>query len=127
MTTILTPKTRTVDVSQEGERVFIIERGRAILELPWDAAQALARAILTQAARAEEIAKAEQIVYDNAILLRSGALPIGLTSNPVLIDQTIREAQSNTNLRRYMPGGIKSREVFGTPAIIKHRKKVNNG
>ena len=126
MTAILTPKFRSVDVRQEGERVLVIENGRTILDLPWDAAQALARAILAQANRAEEVAKAEQVVFDNAILLRAG-VPVGLTSNPVLLGQSVREAQSNSKLRRYMPGGIKSKEAFGTPRIIRHRKVKSNG
>lgn len=120
--TILTPKTRSVDIRQDGELVLVIENGRTILVLPWDAAQALSKALAAQAARAEEIAKAEGIAMDQAILMRAGA-NIGLTSNPAIQELAASEAAWNSKLRRYMSGGIKSQAKFGTPAVIRHRKE----
>ena len=113
------PKLATVDIRQDGERVIIIRDGRAILDLPYDAAQALARALMAKALKAEEIAKAAGIIEDSAILMRAGAR-MSLTNHPQLLDQARVEAAWNSKLRRYMPGGVKSREVFGTPAVIRH-------
>jgi hypothetical protein len=119
MTTILTPKTRSVDIRQDGERVLIVEKGRTILDLPWDAAQGLARGILAQAGKAEEIAKAAGIAFDQAVLMRAGA-NIGLTSNASIQELAANEAAWNSKLRKYMPGGVKSREKFGRPDV-KHQ------
>lgn len=113
------PKLASVDIRQDGERVIVIRDGRTILDLPYDAAQALAKAIMAQSLKAEELAKAAGIIQDSAILMRAGA-PLSLTNHPHLLDQARVEAAWNSDLRRYMPGGVKSREVFGTPAIIKH-------
>lgn len=120
------PKTRAVDIRQDGERVIVIENGRTILDLPYDAAQQLARALMTKALKAEEIAKAAGIVEDSAILMRSGA-PFSLTDHPVLLDQARVEAAWNTKLRKAMPGGVKSRAVLGLPKIIKHAPEVKHG
>lgn len=123
MTHIIVPQTRSVNVRQEGDRVLVIENGRTILDLPYQGAKALARALLSQAARAEEHAQAESIIADQAILTRAGA-PFGLTSNPALLKAATVEAAWNTKLRRYIPpsraGGIASQSVVGTPAIIQH-------
>ncbi len=84
--------------------------------MPPEAARMLGRALLAAAAKAEEYAKANSVILDSAILLRSGA-PFGITSNPRILDEARKEAQSNRMLRRYMPGGIKSKEQFGSPTV----------
>ena len=120
------PKAKEVTIRQEGERVLIIKNGIAIMDLPWDAAFTLAKAITTQAKKAEEIAKALDIISDQAILTRVG-FPIGLTRNPKIMKEAMKEAAWNTQLRRYIPPsrahGIASGEVFGTPNIIQHPPK----
>lgn len=68
---------------------------------------------------AEEHAKAEQIAFDTAVLYRAGA-PLGLSDHPAIIEEARKVAAWNSDLRRFMPGGVKSEEAFGVPSIIKH-------
>jgi hypothetical protein len=112
---------RSVRVRREGARVLVIEDGQAILDLPWQAADDLARALTVQARRAEEEARAEQIVGDQALLIRAGA-PFGLTNRPDLLAEAAKEAAWNSRLRRYLPG-VPSGEQWGTPTIAKHSRK----
>ena len=111
------------NILRDGDRVVLLYGGRRVTEMPWEAAEALGRALIIQAHKAEEQAKAESIIYDHAILTRAG-FPIGLTSRPDMQDEVRKEAAWNSDLRRYMPGGVKSHEVFGTPSIIKHDPEV---
>ena len=110
---------------QEGANVIVILDDKLVLNLPWDVALALAQDITQKAKAAEEIAKAEQIILDNAILFRSG-VPIGLSNNRDIIAETIKEAQHNPLLRRHMAGGIKSQAIVGTPVLL-HGKGPRNG
>jgi hypothetical protein len=123
MTTILIPQVQEVRVRCDGPRVLLILGGRLLLDLPWDAAIALSRAIYQQAKRAEELAKAEQIVMDQALVTRLG-LPFGLSSHPVILDEACKEAAWNRDLRRYIPAarakGIESQSVVGEPTVIRH-------
>lgn len=129
---ILKPQYREVFVRDEGHRVLVIENGKTLIDLPWDGALALARAIAVKARKAEEVAKAEQVIFEQAILTRSGA-PFGLTNTPHLLKAAANEAAWNSQLRRYIrgraAGGIESRAIVGTPTIISHppTKKADNG
>lgn len=108
-----------ITIRQEGPNVLLIADGKLVSIMPWDAAQEVAKAMLSQAKKAEEIAKADSIIMDNAILLRAG-VPIGLSSHPKIRDETKKEAVHNRDLRRYMPN-VKSLELFHPPTI----KQVN--
>jgi hypothetical protein len=119
MAEICVPQTRAVTVRQEGLHVLIIEDGKAILYLPYQAALELARAIYIKAKQAEELAQADRIAFDQAIILRRG-LRFGLTNRPDIQDEARKEAAWNTTLRRALPGGIRSQEQVGTPAVIVH-------
>lgn len=115
------PRIASVDVRQEGGRVLVIQDGRAILDVPCGAvADAIARAILAKSREGEELQHAERIAFDSALLLRKG-IPLGLSNHPKIKEEARKEAQSNRDLRRYLPGGIKSKEQFGTPAVIRHK------
>lgn len=120
---ILTPQVKSITVRQEGDRVLLIQNGQTVFNVPYDAALAIAKALRIKAKQAEEIARAEAIIYDQAILTRIG-MPFGLTSHPYLQKEAMKEAAWNSNLRRYIPpskaGGIASQAVFGTPTIINH-------
>lgn len=120
MSQILTPT--TARVRAEGRNVVVIKGGRTVFDMPWDAALALARAIYAKAKEAEEFAHAEAIVLDQAILTRLG-VPIGLSDNRDIQQAAGREAAWNSKLRRYLPGGVRSQEIFGTPTIINHGEK----
>ena len=110
MSQILIPQYTQVSIRQEGTRVIILHNGKALMDLTWEAAKQLSRAILVKALLAEEEAKAWDIIADQAILTRTRS-PFGLTSD----------------LRRYIrgkrAGGIESQSVVGTPAIIRMNPK----
>jgi hypothetical protein len=104
-----------ITTRQEGENVLLIVDGKLISVMPWNAAQKVSMAILSQAKKAEEIAKAESIIHDNAILHRAGS-PIGLSTHPKILEETKKEAVHNKELRRYMPN-IKTKEFVFPPSI----------
>lgn len=112
MTDNLSTKTQ---IRQEGANVMVIENGKTVAIWPWHIADVVARAITMKARQAEEIAKAEQIIMDNAIIHRAG-LPFGLSNHPKILQETKKEALYNRNLRRYMPN-IKTNELVFTPVI----------
>lgn len=99
------------------ELSVVIQCGDQTLRFPPDVAIEVARAMLAQARQAEEFMRANDLILDNAVLLRAG-VPIGLSDNPDIVRETIKEAQHNSELRRFMPGGIKSTAVVGTPTVI---------
>lgn len=117
---IVAGKQKSVTVRHEGPRVLVIEDGRVILDMPWEGALAVAKALHIKAKQAEEDANAEKIVGDQAILTRLG-IPVGLTNRPDLLKLATNEAAWNSELRRYIPlrraKGIASQEIFGTPVI----------
>lgn len=98
--------------------MLVLRNGQAILDLPWDAARALAMALRRKSALAEEIARHERVALDDAIMIRSGA-PCRLAVDPRVRELAEQEAQSNRKLRRYMPSlkGIGSRERVGVPVV----------
>lgn len=114
-------------IRQEGSDVLLIRGGKLLVRLPWDAALVVARELHQAGKLAEEQAKAEGIVMDQAIVLRAG-MPFGLSSDPRIQREAGKEAAWNSKLRRYMPGGIKSQEQVGRPAVIKHKpRRKGNG
>lgn len=123
MAQVITARLSEVTIRQEGQRVVVIQNGKAILDLPWDAAKALSRALRVKALGAEEEAKALAIIYDQAILTRLG-VPFGLTDRPDMQREAGKLAAWDTDLRRYIrgkrAGGIESGAEFGSPAIIRH-------
>jgi len=83
----------------------------------------LANGLYQASLKAEEHAKAEAIARDTAILYRAGA-PFGLSDHPGIIELAKKEAAWNTDFRRAMPGGVKSAEAFGVPALRRGAPKV---
>lgn len=110
------PKFKDVIVRREGTRVMLIQDGVLLLDLPWDQARRLARAIRVQAARAEARAKVQQTIGDQAVLIRKG-FPLALTSDPEVFREAGKEAAHDRDLRRFLPGGIPSGVKFGIPRI----------
>lgn len=100
---------------------MLLSGGVLFADMPWQAADSLASALSAKARQAEEQVKAGDIIYDNAICMRAG-LPFGLSNRRDIVCEAMKEAAWNTNLRRYMPGGVKSKEVFGTPTV-RHGKR----
>lgn len=108
-------------VRDEGKTVVLILDGRAT-EMPPQIARQLARALHAKAGRCEEVIEAERIAFDQAILMRAGAT-IGLTNRPEILRDAITAAGHDRRIRRYMPGGIRAKAVFGTPTITVHPPK----
>jgi len=119
------PKIREAKVKQNGTRVLVLIDGKLVLDLPWEAALDLSKGIRIQAKRAEELAKAPQIIQDQAVIQRAG-FPVGLTNNPDIQKEALKVAQHDRKLRKFMPGGIKSQGAVGTPTLIK-RPPPNKG
>lgn len=126
MTQILSAQFSQVAVRDEGSRVLVIQNGKAILDLPWDAALALSKALRIKALQAEETDKADGLIFDQAILTRLG-VPFGLTNNGAILKEATREAAWNSDLRRYIrgkrAGGLESQAVVGTPNVIRMNPK----
>lgn len=74
-------------------------------------------ALVAKARECEEQEKAPQIAYDAAILHRAG-FPVGLSNDPTIKEEALKESQHNRELRRALPiVGVRSGEVLGTPTI----------
>jgi hypothetical protein len=82
----------------------------------------IARHLVAAKLRLEELEQAERIAMDSAILLRAGS-HFGLSNDPRILGMAKTEAVHNRDLRRFMAGGVKSKEAFGTPTIIVHPPK----
>lgn len=110
-------------IRREGAHVLaqITTDGRSVvLQLEGKVAESLGRALVSQGKLADEWAQAERVAMDSAILLRAGA-NFGLSNNAKILAEAVKEAAWNFDLRRYMPGGVKSSEAFGTPSIKVHQ------
>ncbi|MCB0190626.1 MAG: hypothetical protein KDJ65_01635 [Anaerolineae bacterium] len=119
MTHIIVPKIESVTIRQEGDRVVVVSNGKAVLDLPWNAALEVAAGIRAKAKLAEEQAHLDALAYDSAVMLRAG-LPFVMSNRPDVLAVAKREAAWG-DLRRYMPDrGIRSQEKFGTPKLTKH-------
>ncbi len=116
---------KRIRIGQDGPNVIITIDGRAI-EMPWNAALDVGRALIKKARAAEEIAKAEGIIFDQALLIRTGA-PLGFSSHPGIQAEAAKEAAYNSRLRKYLPGGVKATEQFGSPNVRLTERTGHNG
>jgi hypothetical protein len=107
-------------IRSEGAEVVLTIDGREV-RLPYTAALEIAKVLFSAGKAAEEIALRESIITDQAILLRAG-VPLGLTDHPHLQKEAVKTAMYDRDLRRYMPGGVKSGEVFGTPTVTNEKR-----
>lgn len=92
--------------------------GRLFAVWPLKVAYRIAEIVMGKARELETKERAEAIAYDQAILFRRG-LAFGVTSDPVLQDEAGKLAAWDTSLRRYLPGGIRGREQFGAPRLVR--------
>lgn len=104
-----------LQIRQEGTRVLFIKGGKILLDLPWDAALEVSRETYIRARAAEEIAKADAVIMDQAIVQRAG-MQFGMTNNRDIQVEAMKEAVHNPLLRRHMPT-IKSQEILGAPSV----------
>lgn len=112
-----------VTVRHDGPRVQIIDRvsGRLIADITAQHARDIADALKAQAGKAEEIEQRERLVFEEALLLRTGALPLSLVHDRHLRHEAEKEAAWNSDLRRYLPGGVKATQHFGVLEVIQHQ------
>lgn len=113
---------KSVTIRCEGDKVLLLSGGILIAEMHWQKADELADLLHRKARQAEEQAKAERIINDSAILVRAG-VSFTLSNRPDILKEAAKEAAWNRDLRRFMPGGVKSKEVFGLPSIVRHPAK----
>lgn len=100
----------------ELDRLFV-GMGDAILfgDLPYDAAAQAGQILIMQAGAAEESAKAEQIIADQALATRAG-LNFGLSNNPKILEAAKSEAFHNRELRLAIPT-MRGTAMYGTPGV----------
>ena len=110
-----------VRIQQDGPLVVLIIDGRATA-MPWDQALELAKGLTIQARKAEALHPKviEQTIQDGAVAFRAG-LPFGLTDNPDIQKEIVKEAVNSRELRRSNMPGVKSEEILGTPKIVQLR------
>ena len=110
---------------REGEHVLVqfTDGGKSfVLQLEGKVAVEIGRMLMQQGRLAEEWACAERIARDSAILLRAGA-NITLGNHPEILEEAKKLSAWDSDLRRYLPGGVKSREAFGAPTIIMRKPR----
>lgn len=105
-----------LSVRSDGDMVLIVNRSALAIDMPADTARELWTATAGKAREAEELANADHVAMDAAILHRSGA-PFGLAHAPAIRKEAAKLAQHDEKLRRYMKDGIKSAEVVPAPTI----------
>lgn len=109
-----------VQIRSEGQRVLVVKDGRAVFDMPWQAALDLSRGIHAMAKKSEEWSKKEQLIFDQGLLHRMG-IRLGLIHNPVLRPEALKAAQRNDTLRRNLRNRIPADAAsVGTPAVIRH-------
>jgi hypothetical protein len=68
----------------------------------WEQALELGRALIAQARKADTWVHAQQVIDDQAILLRAG-VPVTLATTREMQREAGKEAAWNSKLRRYLP------------------------
>jgi hypothetical protein len=101
-------------VRQKEAGVLVV--GTAVMDVTAELARDISHALRSVARKCEEVEKAENIIADGALLFRSGA-PFGFSDHPKIQEEIVKTARDDRDLRRFMPGGIKSTEVLGTPTL----------
>ncbi len=116
MTHLFVPNRISVRVKVDGGNVLIIHNGRCLMQMPWEGARDMSKALRTAAGMAEQNAHRDKLIQDQATLIRAG-FPLALTKDPATFKEAGNEAANNRELRRAMPGGIPDKVVFGLPSI----------
>ena len=110
-------KRRLTDHAAAGCLEFSVTLSGTAWVLPRKLAESFRADLISKARDAEEQEKAPQIAYDAAILHRAG-FPVGLSNDPTIKEEALKESQHNRELRRALPiVGVRSGEVLGTPTI----------
>lgn len=102
-----------------GSNVIMLLDGKRICEMNWQEMLSVMAKARQAAKKAEEYAKAEQVIFHNSILRRAG-WPIGLSNNKGIVKETVKESWWDKTLRKYMPNKIDTEGVVLGPRIINH-------
>ena len=107
-------------------KVDLIINGALVCKMPIQQAKEVGKALNQQANKLQEIINREQIIFDQAMLSRSGA-KFGLITDPRLKLPAIKEALYNSKLKRWLfgrskgMGNIQSKGIVGAPALHRHK------
>lgn len=102
-----------IRIDHDGTNVQLVVSGRLVFSIPWQQALEVSKAFHKHAKLAEEHANADQIVHQEAALVRAG-WPISLTGNPLLKKLAHNEAVWGW-VRRYIPNN--HRGTFFPPVV----------
>lgn len=119
---IHTPQTTSVTLHQELDRVWLIINGQRVLDMGWQQALEVGKALMFQARKAEEVAKIDQVVFDQAILMRAG-FPMRFATRNDMLKLAGNEAAWNSDLRRYMPNNLERYGEMFAPMVTQHPKE----
>lgn len=113
--------TRSVAVQRDGDQIVVERQGAVFVRMPAAAALEVGNGILAKARLIEEDEQVDQVVFDQALLDRSGRLPgIQLTADPVKRELALKEALHNTKLRRAVRNRMRGTVIpVGHPRVIK--------
>jgi len=116
-------KNKTLQIRQHGSeagRIVLLCDGEYVCDFVWQAADQIATVLRHAARVAENNTAAAKQVMDQAILLRAG-VPVGLSSNPKVYDEALKEAVHNRDLRKSNLVLAKElpirRDQFGIPQV----------
>lgn len=107
-------------IRREGQHVLVqFDDGAKsfVLQLEGKVAVEIGAMLRAEGLLADEWAQAERVANDSAILLRAGS-NFGLSNDPRILEEAKKLAAWDSDLRRFMPGGVKSSEAFGTPSVM---------
>lgn len=110
----------------EGPRYTGIHFKDGAYLVPRQLAHGLWCALVAKAREVEEQVKAASIAWDQALLMRTSA-PLGFSSDPKIQDEAAKLAAHDPTLRKAiaMPASIKSKEAFGMPTVLNHRRPLD--
>ena len=108
-----------IRVGMDGKRVVLQSSKGITMKVPWQVVETLCKAMIAKSKQIEEMANLDRLLADQAMMFRSGA-PFGLSNRRDILKEAAHIAQHDDKLRKYMPGGVKSTALVGTPTVIKH-------
>lgn len=119
---IHTPQTVSVTLHQEFDRVWLMINGQRVLDMGWQHALEVGKALVFQARKAEEVAKVDQVIFDQAILMRAG-VPLRFATRNDMLKLAGNEAAWNSDLRRYMPNNLERYGTVFAPTVTCHEQE----
>jgi hypothetical protein len=98
--------------------VVLLVDGQYVCNIPWQAADRVAQALIRSARLCEQEANANKIIRADALLIRTGA-PFSLTSDPRMRAAAFTDAQWDSAARKGMP--IRKNPVTGAWTVPSKR------